>query len=60
MGSSFMFHMLPLVAVFLIMYFLIIRPQNKKMKDLRVMRDNLKADDEIMLSGGIYGKVTAI
>src|SRR3990170_1926710 len=51
---------LPLVLVFIIFYFLLIRPQQKKAKDHQQMLGKLKKNDEVMTSGGIYGKVTAL
>jgi preprotein translocase subunit YajC len=51
---------LPLIAIFVIFYFLIIRPQNKKQKEHREMVAALSAGDEIVTAGGILGKVTAV
>jgi preprotein translocase subunit YajC len=51
---------LPLVLVFIIFYFLLIRPQQKKTKEHQQMLGKLKKNDEVMTSGGIYGKVTAL
>lgn len=51
---------LPLVLVFIIFYFLLIRPQQKKAKEHQQMLSKLKKNDEVMTSGGIYGKVTAL
>lgn len=51
---------LPLVLVFIIFYFLLIRPQQRKAKDHQQMLGKLKKNDEVMTSGGIYGKVTAL
>jgi len=51
---------LPLVLVFVIFYFLLIRPQQKKAKDHQEMLKKLKKNDEVMTSGGIYGKVIAL
>ena len=48
------------VLVFVIFYFLLIRPQQKKAKDHREMLEKLKKNDEVMTSGGIYGKVVAL
>lgn len=50
----------PFILIFIIMYFLIIRPQQKKAKDHREMLGRLKRNDEVMTSGGIYGKVVAL
>ena len=51
---------LPLVLVFIIFYFLLIRPQQKKTKEHQQMLGKLKKNDEVMTSGGIYGKVMAL
>ena len=51
---------LPLVLVFIIFYFLLIRPQQKKSKEHQQMLGKIKKNDEVMTSGGIYGKVTAL
>ena len=51
---------LPLVLIFVIMYFLMIRPQQKKMKDLRAMVDGLRRGDQVLTAGGIIGKVTKV
>jgi preprotein translocase subunit YajC len=57
-GPSQLISFLPLVLVFVIFYFLLIRPQQKKAKDHQQMLSKLKKNDEVMTSGGIYGKVT--
>ena len=49
-----------IVALFAIMYFMLIRPQKKKDDEIRKMRDNLKVGDEILTIGGIYGKIVRI
>ncbi|MFW5802544.1 MAG: preprotein translocase subunit YajC [Verrucomicrobiota bacterium] len=51
---------IPLVLFLVIMYFLLIRPQNKKMKDHRELLNRLKAGDEIVTSGGIHGTITGV
>jgi preprotein translocase subunit YajC len=51
---------LPLIAIFVIFYFLIIRPQNKKQKEHREMVAALAAGDEVVTAGGVLGKVTAV
>ncbi|MBQ1689990.1 MAG: preprotein translocase subunit YajC [Anaerovoracaceae bacterium] len=48
---------LPLVALIAIMYFLMIRPQRKKDKQINEMRKSLMVGDEIVTIGGIYGKI---
>ncbi len=49
-----------IVAMIAIFYFLLIRPQQKQQKKLREMRDSLKSGDQVVTSGGIYGKITEI
>lgn len=48
---------LPFVLIFVIMYFMVIRPQQKKAREHQDMLGKLKRNDEVMTSGGIYGKV---
>lgn len=52
--------MLPLVAIFAIFYFLMIRPQQKQQKKLREMLAALKKGDQVVTRGGIYGSIEAI
>ena len=52
--------MIPFVLIFVVFYFLLIRPQQKKAKDHRVMLENLKKGDSVITQGGIYGKVASI
>jgi preprotein translocase subunit YajC len=59
-GSGQLLSFLPLVLVFVIFYFLLIRPQQKKAKQHQEMVTRLKKNDEVMTSGGIYGKVVAL
>lgn len=47
----------PFILIFAIMYFMVIRPQQKKSKDHQELLNKLKKNDEVMTSGGIYGKV---
>jgi preprotein translocase subunit YajC len=51
---------LPLIAIFVIFYFLIIRPQNKKQKEHREMVAALSTGDEVVTAGGVLGRVTAV
>lgn len=51
---------LPLVVLMLVMYFLMIRPQQKKAKEHRLMVDGLKKGDEIVTQGGLLGKVADV
>jgi preprotein translocase subunit YajC len=50
----------PLILMFVIFYFLLIRPQQKKSKEHKNLLDNLKRGDEIVTTGGLIGKITAI
>lgn len=52
--------MLPLVILFVIFYFLLIRPQQKKAKEHKSMVSNLKKGDEIVTQGGIVAKVLKV
>ena len=49
-----------LVAIFVIFYFFMIRPQNKKRKQLNEMRENLKKGDSVITIGGIHGKIAEV
>ena len=48
---------LPFVIIMFIIYFLMIRPQNKRQKEKSQMRDNLKKGDKVITMGGIYGTI---
>ena len=50
----------PLIVIFVIFYFFLIRPQQKKAKDHQSMVNALKKDDKIITSGGIFGTVSAV
>ncbi|EDY85481.1 preprotein translocase, YajC subunit [gamma proteobacterium HTCC5015] len=52
--------LLPIVVLFVVMYFLMIRPQQKRAKEHRQMVEALKKGDEVVTSGGILGKVTEV
>jgi preprotein translocase subunit YajC len=49
-----------MVAIFAIMYFFMIRPQNKKQKEIATFRQNLQVGQEVITAGGILGKVKEI
>ena len=51
---------IPLILIFLIFYFLLIRPQQKKQKEHRKLLDSIQRGDEILSSGGILGKVLKV
>ena len=52
--------MIPLVLMFVVMYFLMIRPQNKERKKREEMITNLKKNDHVLTSAGIYGVIKQI
>ena len=52
--------LVPLILVFLIMYFLLIRPQQKKLKEHQAMVNALRRGDKVVTSGGIVGRVTRV
>ncbi len=59
-GPGQMLSFLPLVLIFVVFYFLLIRPQQKKAKQHQEMLGKLKKNDEVMTSGGIYGRVISL
>ena len=59
-GGSVFTSFIPLILIFAIMYFLLIRPQQKKAKDHRNMVAAVRKGDRVITQGGIYGKVTKI
>ena len=50
----------PLILIFVIFYFFLIRPQQKKVKDHKIMVTALKRGDEVVTSGGIVGKIERV
>ena len=59
-GSSQIMSFLPIILIFVIFYFLLIRPQQKRTKDHRALLDSLKVGDNVLTSGGLYGRVTGL
>jgi preprotein translocase subunit YajC len=57
MPDSFLTSVVPLVAVFAIMYFLLIRPQQTRMKEHKKMVDNVARGDTVVTAGGLVAKV---
>jgi len=51
---------MPLIILFVIFYFLLIRPQQKKAKEHREMLNNLKKGDSVITGGGLYGRIKNI
>ena len=58
-GDAFM-SFLPLILIFVIFYFLLIRPQQKRMKEHQTMLDALKKGDPVVTGGGILGTITKV
>jgi preprotein translocase subunit YajC len=52
--------LLPLVLIFVVFYFLLIRPQNKKQKEHKAMVSNIAVGDEVVTAGGVLGKVAEV
>lgn len=59
-ASGQIFSLLPLVAIGLIFYFLLIRPQNQRMKAHRLMLSEIQRGDTVVTNGGLIGKVTKV
>ena len=60
MDSSGFGQFIPLILIFVIFYFFLIRPQQKKVKEHRNMVENLKKGDKVVTSGGITGTITRV
>ena len=58
-GSGFA-QFIPLILIFVIFYFFLIRPQQKKVKEHKLMVTALKRGDEVVTSGGIVGKIERV
>jgi preprotein translocase subunit YajC len=52
--------MLPMIAIFVVFYFLLIRPQQKKAKEHRAMLEALEKGNEIVTAGGMVGRITRL
>ena len=57
---QYLFTFAPIILIFVIFWFMMIRPQRKKDKQVKEMLNNLKAGDRICTIGGIYGTITGI
>jgi preprotein translocase subunit YajC len=60
MSNSGIGQFIPLILIFVIFYFFLIRPQQKKVKDHKLMVENLKRGDKVITSGGIVGNVERV
>ena len=59
-GDNMLVQLLPFVLIFVIMYFLILRPQQKRAKDHQALVKNLRRGDTVITTGGLMGKVTKV
>ena len=59
-ASSMLMSLLPFVAIFVIMYFLILRPQQRRQKEHGDLVKNLRRGDTVVTNGGLVGKVTKV
>ena len=59
-GGDMLVSLLPFVAIFVIMYFLILRPQQKRVKQHQEMVKNVRRGDTVVTSGGLIGKVAKV
>ena len=60
MSNSGIGQFIPLILIFVIFYFFLIRPQQKRIKDHKLMVGDLKRGDEVVTSGGIVGKIEKV
>ena len=60
MSSSGIGQFIPLILIFVIFYFFLIRPQQKKVKEHKLMVENLKRGDQVVTSGGIIASVERV
>ncbi len=59
-GSDMLVSLLPFIAIFVIMYFLILRPQQKRVKAHAEMVKNLRRGDTVITNGGVIGKISKV
>jgi preprotein translocase subunit YajC len=59
-GGSSLLSFLPLIAIVVLMYFLLIRPQSKRRREAQEMQSQLGPGDQVQTVGGLFGTVTAI
>jgi len=60
MSGSGIGQFIPLILIFVIFYFFLIRPQQKKVKEHKLMVENLKRGDKVITSGGIVGTIERV
>ena len=59
-GDSNLFSLLPLVLMFVVLYFIMIRPQMKRQKEHKAMVEALAKGDEVVISGGVLGRIAKL
>ena len=59
-GGDIILQLLPFLLIFLIIYFLILRPQQKRVKAHKMMIDSLKKGDTVITQGGLIGKISKV
>jgi preprotein translocase subunit YajC len=59
-GSDFLVQLFPLILIFVVFYFLLIRPQTKRAKEHREMIGKLSTGDEVVTNGGVLGRITEV
>ena len=59
-GADIALQVVPFVLIFVIMYFLILRPQQRRVKEHQNMVKNVRRDDTVVTTGGIVGRVTKV
>ena len=59
-GDSGWTGLLPIVLMFVLLYFMMIRPQMKRSKELKAMTESLQKGDEVVTSGGVLGRITKV
>ena len=59
-GNDMLISLIPFVLIFVIMYFLIIRPQRQRVKEHQAMIEGLRRGDTVVTTGGLIGKVTKV
>lgn len=59
-APSLLVNLFPLLLIFLIFYLLLIRPQQKKQREHQRMIENLKVGDDVLTSGGLYGRIVDV
>ncbi|HZS06638.1 MAG TPA: preprotein translocase subunit YajC [Blastocatellia bacterium] len=59
-GGAGILNLTPIILMIGVMYFLLIMPQRKRQRAIQAMLENLKVNDKIVTTGGIYGTITAV